>query len=220
MSRNTQRESLKTPTKSKRSKKPKQTFDYSSDSTYAGVDEISDDEVDFSDIEPAVFWDGASGIEKYEEEAMLRSAEENDDLDSVEDDTDAEETFQESNTFEEWSGFTDSAAEQLDDNFVENMYSTQDSDNNGTPYKASSSDLSDEESDWHADLFENESGQAPFLSRDALPARVLERLEDDTYNDDNGFDDFGWETGNDDVSEEESEESDSDESDASGYQCK
>ncbi|KAI9644794.1 hypothetical protein NHQ30_006821 [Ciborinia camelliae] len=231
MSRNTQRESFKTPTKSKKSKKSKKKVtDYSSDSSdsaaYDGVDDVADEDDDDEPDESG--WTGGSGIEKYEEAIMRQSAEEDDDVDTIDDDTDAQGTPRGMNNYEEWAGFADSSEEIIDNpKFFED--NTQDSDTTGTPKKRvtfvindddSDSSISDDESVmWHPDLFENEnSAQGPFLSADALPPRIARGLEDDTYNDDNGSDqesEIGWGNGNNDSS---SGESDGDDSDSSGYQ--
>ncbi|QSZ29029.1 hypothetical protein DSL72_003539 [Monilinia vaccinii-corymbosi] len=229
MSRNTQRESFKTPTKPKKLKKStKLIIDYSSDSSYAGVDLISDSEDGDSDDEPNVFGGpGGSRIEKYEEAAMFESAEEDDEIQTIEEFLDVEEnTPGGTNSYEEWSGFEGSPGAAFDGVYDEHMYA-QDSDNHGTSLMKrvtfadddSDSDLSDEGSVmWHPDLFETEtSAQGPFLSADALPPGIARRLEDDTYNDDNGSNpgsELDWGNGDDDSSEE----SDSDDSDASGYE--
>ncbi|KAB8291070.1 hypothetical protein EYC80_009758 [Monilinia laxa] len=229
MSRNTQRESFKTPTKPKKStksKKSKKAIDYSSDSSYAGVDLISDSEDNDSDDEPDVFGrTGGSKIEKYEEAAMFESAEEDDEIETIEDFTDTHDTPQGMNSYEDWSGFEGSPEDTLDDLITEEY--NLDSDDSGTPKRKkvtfadddSDSDLSDDESVmWHPDLFETEtSTHGPFLSADALPPGIARRLEDDTYNDDNGSDpesEVDW--GNED--DDSSGESESDDSDASGYE--
>ncbi|ESZ92536.1 hypothetical protein SBOR_7062 [Sclerotinia borealis F-4128] len=219
MSRNTQRESFKTPTKIK---KPKKSTAYSSDSSYAGVDLITDSEDNDSDDEPDVFGGaGGSRFEQNEEAAMFESAEEDDDLETGENDIDAQTKF------EEWAGIPDYPDDLgthpgfFEDDTNDNL----NSDNNDTPKKRvtfvdddSDTSISDDESVmWHPDLFETEtSAQGPFLSADALPPRIARGLEDDTYNDDNGSDpEVEWGNGNNDST---SGESDSDDSDASGYQ--
>ncbi|RAL65016.1 hypothetical protein DID88_001124 [Monilinia fructigena] len=229
MSRNTQRESFKTPTKPKKStksKKSKKAIDYSSDSSYAGVDLISDSEDNDSDDEADVFGrTGGSKIEKYEEAAMFESAEEDDEIETIEDFTDTHDTPQGTKSYEDWSGFEGSPEDTLDDLITEEY--NLDSDDSGTPKRkkvtfaddVSDSDLSDDESVmWHPDLFETEtSTHGPFLSADALPPGIARRLEDDTYNDDNGSDpesEVDW--GNED--DDSSGESESDDSDASGYE--
>ncbi|KAA8567483.1 hypothetical protein EYC84_010493 [Monilinia fructicola] len=197
MSRNTQRESFKTPTKPKKSmksKKPKKTTDYSSDSSYAGVDLISDSEDNDSDDEPDVFG---------------RTGEEDDEIETIEDFTDTHDTPQGTNSYEDWSGFEGSPDDTLDDLITEEY--NLDSDDSATS-------RDDESVMWHPDLFETDtSTHGPFLSADALPPGIARRLEDDTYNDDNGSDpesEVDW--GNED--DNSSEESESDDSDASGYE--
>lgn len=217
MFRNTQRQSLKTPTK--KSKKSKKTTDYSSDSSYAGVDLISDSEDNDSDDEPDVFGGaGGSRIEKYEEAAMFESAEEDDDLETIEDDTDAHDNPQATKYSEEWEGFSDVSEDTIHGADL-------DPNNNGILKKRvtfvdddTDSSISDDEAImWHPDLFETETSiQGPFLSADALPPNFASQLDDDTWlDDDHGHGPEEWE--NDDSG---SGESDSDDSDASGYQCK
>ncbi|KAJ8058194.1 hypothetical protein OCU04_012393 [Sclerotinia nivalis] len=225
MSRNTQRESFKTPPKSKKLKKPKKITDYSSDSSYAGVDLISDSEDNDSDDEPDAFGRaGGSRIEQYEEAAML---EEDDDLETIEEDTDAQDTPRATNNDEEWAGFEDSSEELLESPgfFEDNLLGIQGYESNGTPKKRvtfadddSDSSISDDESvNWHPDLFETStSAQGPFLHADALPLHLARGLDDNTYNDDPDSDTEQWGNGNNDS--DDSEGSDSDDSDASGYQ--
>ncbi|KAF7852718.1 hypothetical protein EAF04_010911 [Stromatinia cepivora] len=225
MSRNTQRESFKTPPKSKKLKKPKKITDYSSDSSYAAVDLISDSEDNDSDDEPDAFGrTGGSRVEQYEEAAML---EEDDDLETIEEDTDAQDTPRATNNDEEWAGFEDSSEELVENPgfFEDNLLGIQGYDSNGTSKKRvtfadddSDSSISDDESvNWHPDLFETDTSvQGPFLNADALPPHLARGLDDNTYNDDPDSDTEHW--GNRNNNSDDSEGSDSDDSDASGYQ--
>ncbi|TGO53127.1 hypothetical protein BCON_0129g00080 [Botryotinia convoluta] len=230
MSRNTQGQSFKTPPKIKlKLKNSKKVTDYSSDSSYAAVDLISDSEDNDSDDEPDVFGGtGGSKIEKYEEAAMFESAEEDDDLETVEEDTDVQDTPRATMKFEEWEGFDDSAEELVDNPkfFEDNMIEEYKIRSNGDLKRVNKftdddtdSSISDDEDMWHPDLFDTEtSAQGPFLSADALPPRIARGLEDDTYNDDDHGSDPDLEWGNENNDSDNSGESDSDESDASGYQ--
>ncbi|CAD6447243.1 51d3973e-04ef-45d0-ba2e-7044c490d12b [Sclerotinia trifoliorum] len=219
MSRNTQRESFKTPPRSKNSRKPKKITDYSSDSSYAGVDLISDSDDNDSDDEPDAFRRaGGSRIEQYEEAAML---EEDDDLETIEEDTDAQDTPRATNNDEEWGGFEDSSEELLESPgfFEDNLLGIQGAKKRVTfADDDSDSSISEDESvNWHPDLFEtNTSAQGPFLSADALPPHLARGLDDNTYNDDPDSDTEQWGNGNNDS--DDSEGSDSDDSVASGYQ--
>ncbi|PQE22369.1 amidase protein [Rutstroemia sp. NJR-2017a WRK4] len=223
-SRNTQRESFKTPTKPRSAKKAKKTIDYSSDSSYAGVYDISDDEDNDSDDDPDVFLGAGGPVEKYEEAAMFESAEEDDDLETVEDDTDSQRTPRANDEYEEWQGIPDSSDEVLGDGgFLENISSTHDSDTYDSPKKRVTFDLSDDsdiasDDEWWPDLFDAATSRnAPFLSTDALPPGLARVLEDDRDNDDNDGSDHEvyWGNGS---SDEEQVDNESDSSSSSGYE--
>jgi hypothetical protein len=226
-SRNTQRESFKTPTKPRSAKKAKKTIDYSSDSSYAGVYDISDDEDNDSDDDPDVFLGAGGPVEKYEEAAMFESAEEDDDLETVEDDTDSQRTPRANDEYEEWQGIPDSSDEVLGDGgFLENISSTHDSDTYDSPKKRVTFDLSDDsdiasDDEWWPDLFDAATSRnAPFLSTDALPPSLARRLEDDRDNDDNDSSDHEVYWGNKSSDEEQNDDESDDSSSSSGYECK